>query len=102
MSGNKICGSFDRMAIVVQQLVVARGFVKVLAHFRISHFVKPVGLAITNLQHAPNGNAAVFKLSVKFAEDMASQKCVRAPGKNNYQERERKGLLKRQPESKAG
>lgn len=72
-----------------------------LADFRIRCFAEPVHLPIANLEHASDSNSPVLKLSIEFAEDMAGEESIRAPGEDDHQERERQSLLERQPESQA-
>jgi hypothetical protein len=42
-----------------------------------------------NLKHAADGNGPVLQFFIDLSVDPAGQQSVRAPGKYNYQERER-------------
>src|SRR5262249_23659300 len=81
--------AFNHLTGIVKKLIEADGFCKLCSDFRIGFFIQPANVIAADLKHAANSNRAVLQFFVDLSVDPASQQSVRAPGKYNYQERER-------------
>src|ERR1051326_4551018 len=87
----------QRVAFLVEQLVVTHGVLKLGATYRISLIFEPLDVASANLEHAAHSNGVVLQLLIDLVVDAARQQSIRAPGEDDRQERECYSLLEREP-----